>query len=67
MMNGVERYCIESIRINPRFVIGHFQFSQAQLISGLIFFIGVGVLFWSVYTWKNEKTIDPLYSKSKTG
>jgi len=58
IMNGAERFLIEGIRINPRFEIGHFHFSQAELISVLIFFIGVGGLFWSVYTYKNAKIVD---------
>jgi prolipoprotein diacylglyceryltransferase len=41
MMNGAERFLIEKIRVNSLYHIGSFAFTQAELISLLIFSGGV--------------------------
>lgn len=47
ILNGMERFAIESIRVNTLYDIGGFTFTQAQLISSLLFITGVvGVLYF---------------------
>ena len=41
VMNGVERFLIELIRVNTRYHIGSLSFTQAELISLLIIITGV--------------------------
>lgn len=45
MMNGAERFLIEKIRVNSLYHIGSFAFTQAELISLLIFTGGVWLWF----------------------
>ena len=40
VMNGIERFFIELIRVNTRYHIGKLAFSQAELISVLLFLTG---------------------------
>ena len=44
LLNGVERFFIELIRVNPP--VAGFEFTQAQLISTLLILVGVGGLAW---------------------
>lgn len=47
IFNGIERFAIESIRVNTLYHIGNFSFTQAQLISTLLFVLGiVGVIYF---------------------
>ena len=41
MMNGMERFFIEKIRINNLIQFAGFQFTQAELISSIIFLVGL--------------------------
>lgn len=41
IFNGVERFFIEKIRVNTLYHIGNFAFTQAELISTLLFVVGV--------------------------
>ena len=41
MMNGMERFFIEKIRINNIIQFAGFQFTQAELIASIIFLLGV--------------------------
>lgn len=46
ILNGIERFLVESIRVNSRYHIADFSFTQAQLISTLLFLTGLtGMLF----------------------
>lgn len=46
--NGVERFFIEKIRINPDYDLGFIQATQAELISVLLFGLGVvGMIYFS--------------------
>ncbi len=46
ILNGIERFLIESIRVNSKYHIGDFSFTQAQLISTLLFTVGViGIIY----------------------
>jgi phosphatidylglycerol:prolipoprotein diacylglycerol transferase len=41
MMNGVERFFIELIRVNTKYHVGGLAFTQAELISSLLFVAGL--------------------------
>jgi len=41
ILNGIERFLIEFIRVNTRYHIGNFSFPQAQLIAVCLFIAGV--------------------------
>ncbi len=46
ILNGIERFTIEHIRVNTLYHIGDFGFTQAQLISTLLFFTGIIGVFY---------------------
>lgn len=46
IFNGIERFAIEHIRVNTLYHIGNFGFTQAQLISTLLFFTGIAGVFY---------------------
>jgi len=49
IMNGVERFLVELIRVNTRYHIGSLSFTQAELISILMFMAGIGGLVYCYY------------------
>ena len=54
--NGVERFFIEKIRINPDYDLGFIQATQAELIAVLMFVFGsIGM----VYFFKNRDKYIP--------
>jgi len=56
ILNGVERFFIEKIRINDKLHAFGLTFTQAELIATLIFFIGIVGL---VYSFRRKDL--PLY------
>ncbi len=46
MLNGLERFFIEKIRVNTRLNIFGFQPTQAEVISSLLFLTGLGLWIW---------------------
>lgn len=52
IMNGVERFFIEKIRVNTLYDVNGFKFTQAELISTLLFIAGIAGIF---YFRKKEK------------
>ncbi|MES2396533.1 MAG: prolipoprotein diacylglyceryl transferase family protein [Bacteroidota bacterium] len=47
IFNGVERFFIEKIRVNTLYHIGDFSFTQAELISTILFILGAtGIWFF---------------------
>jgi phosphatidylglycerol:prolipoprotein diacylglycerol transferase len=47
IFNGVERFLIEKIRVNTLYHIGDFSFTQAELISTILFILGItGIWFF---------------------
>jgi len=52
IINGIERFLIEFIRVNEKYTIFGLDWSQAQYISILFILIGLGGL---VYIFKNNK------------
>ncbi len=48
MMNGVERFFIELIRVNTKYNVAGIQFTQAELISCLMFLSGLLLVLYAV-------------------
>ncbi|MBY0244916.1 MAG: prolipoprotein diacylglyceryl transferase [Sphingobacteriaceae bacterium] len=44
ILNGVERFFIELIRVNSKYTVGGLSFTQAELIAVLLIFIGIGLI-----------------------
>jgi phosphatidylglycerol:prolipoprotein diacylglycerol transferase len=57
ILNGAERFAIEFIRVNPRYTIGHWSVSQAQVIA--LGFMLTGLIVLLFYPSKNSSTILP--------
>lgn len=56
IFNGIERFFIEKIRVNTLYHIGDFAFTQAELISTLLFILGViGIWFFKKLEKNNLK------------
>jgi prolipoprotein diacylglyceryltransferase len=56
IFNGIERFFIEKIRVNTLYHVNGFAFTQAELISTILFFIGLtGVWYF------NKKFKNPLH------
>lgn len=53
MLNGIERFAIESIRVNSTYTIGNMHVTQAQLISSALVVIGI---IGSVWLLRAKKT-----------
>jgi prolipoprotein diacylglyceryltransferase len=54
MFNGIERFFIEKIRVNTKYVDLPFQPTQAELISLFLFLAGV-FLWWKAGKWNQNK------------
>lgn len=52
MFNGLERFFIELIRVNSKYNVAGISFTQAELISSILFVCGV---FLVVYALKNKE------------
>lgn len=48
MFNGVERFCIELIRVNSKYNVAGIPFTQAELISTLLFICGLLLITFSI-------------------
>jgi prolipoprotein diacylglyceryltransferase len=56
MFNGIERFTIEKIRVNTKYVDLPFQPTQAELIS-LFLFLGGVFLWWKAGKWNQNKQL----------
>jgi prolipoprotein diacylglyceryltransferase len=56
MFNGIERFTIEKIRVNTKYVDLPFQPTQAELISSLLFLGGV-FLWWKAGKLNQNKQL----------
>lgn len=54
MLNGIERFFIEKIRVNTRINIFGFQPTQAEVISSLLFLSGLTI--WIILSQRAKKT-----------
>lgn len=46
LFNGIERFLVESIRVNSKYHFAGIEFSQAQLISLLLIIVGTACIFY---------------------
>jgi prolipoprotein diacylglyceryltransferase len=46
LLNGVERFLIEKIRVNVKFDVMGIQMTQAEIIAILFILSGAAMLFW---------------------
>ncbi len=46
LLNGIERFFVELIRVNTKYHINGFEFTQAQLISVCLILLGTGGIFY---------------------
>lgn len=53
MMNGMERFFVELIRVNSKYHVAGISFTQAELISSLLF---IGGLLLVAFSIKNKNT-----------
>lgn len=56
LLNGIERFAIESIRVNSQYHVAGIAFTQAQLISLLLILAGIAGLF----LLKNKSQVKPV-------
>jgi len=52
ILNGIERFCIELIRVNAKYHLGDLSFTQAELISTIMVLSGIAGL---IYTRRKNK------------
>jgi phosphatidylglycerol:prolipoprotein diacylglycerol transferase len=52
ILNGLERFTIELIRVNSKYHVAGISFTQAELISSLLILLGISGAIWSI---KNAK------------
>ncbi len=43
IVNGIERFCVERIRVNPPYHFAGLAFSQATMIASMLFIVGIGM------------------------
>lgn len=54
LLNGVERFVIEKIRVNTITEIFSLQVTQAEIISSMMMFSGIVVLILASFVWKQR-------------
>jgi len=63
ILNGVERFLIELIRVNSKYHLFGIAFTQAELIASIMVLAGIAGLFYTKYYAKrHSETIAPLYA-----
>jgi prolipoprotein diacylglyceryltransferase len=55
MFNGLERFLIESIRVNTKMHFLGMVITQAQLISSILFLVGVALTVYTYMIYKRKK------------
>lgn len=55
ILNGVERFLIELIRVNSKYNVAGISFTQAELISSLLVIGGIVGVIWSIKADKDRK------------
>lgn len=55
ILAGVERYAIETIRVNSQYHAFGLSFTQATLISIIMVIAGIGGIIWSIQNHKKEQ------------
>jgi prolipoprotein diacylglyceryltransferase len=57
IMNGVERFFIEKIRVNNRFDLLGFQATQAEIIAVLFMVLGALGIWWFTKRYRLTKNV----------
>jgi prolipoprotein diacylglyceryl transferase len=57
ILNGVERFLIESIRVNSKYEVAGLSFTQAELISSVMVILGIAGIVWSVKKYKSGRAV----------
>lgn len=57
ILNGLERFCVELIRVNSKYHVAGLAFTQAELISSLLVLTGIGGIFLSMHLAKRRKEV----------
>lgn len=57
ILNGIERFFIELIRVNSKYHIGNLSFTQAELISIILVLMGTGGAIWASQNYKKRKVV----------
>lgn len=60
IINGMERFLIESIRVNAQMDLLGMKVTQAQLISTLLFLTGVTVFTLATFVWRKNLSNTPI-------
>jgi prolipoprotein diacylglyceryltransferase len=60
ILNGIERFLIESIRVNSEYHVMGLDFTQAELISTILILTGIAGLIWSVNNAKKNPEVVPV-------
>ena len=55
-LNGVERFFIEKIRVNTKYIILNYEITQAEIISSVLIIIGLTIVI-NLYSQHKNKTI----------
>jgi phosphatidylglycerol:prolipoprotein diacylglycerol transferase len=55
ILNGVERFLIESIRVNSKYHAFGLEFTQAELISSILVLTGIAGIFWSLMNHRKSQ------------
>lgn len=58
LLNGIERFLIEKIRVNPDYDVAGAAMTQAEMIAVMFFLIGVGGIVYLQWRAKNEVTTE---------
>lgn len=58
LLNGIERFFIEKIRVNTLYHIGSFGFTQAELISTIFTILGICGIFYFKKAEQNKKLLN---------
>ena len=59
MLNGIERFLIEQIRVNPPYSLGGIEATQAELIAVSLFLGGIVTLIFSMRRKETQQIAEP--------
>lgn len=54
VLNGLERFMIEKIRVNTLYNVSGFTFTQAELISSILMLLGIIGIVWSIKSYNKN-------------
>ncbi|MGV8880179.1 MAG: prolipoprotein diacylglyceryl transferase [Sphingobacteriaceae bacterium] len=58
ILNGMERFLIELIRVNTRYVVGGISFTQAELISLILIIGGIALIVYAIKDSKKNTLVN---------